>query len=61
MLAQDVSNVWTTAGYCKAGGFTSRSFIIEASLGKSCRIFVIYLTKIRGFIPYLVLCINFRV
>ena len=45
MLA--VTNGWTTEGYCKAGGFTSKSFIIEAVLGKSCRILVIYLTKFR--------------
>ena len=52
-------------GYCKAGGFTSRSFRTEAVLGKSCRVLVIYLTKFRKenpwIFPYLVLCINFRV
>ena len=37
----------TTEGYCKVDGFTSRSFIVEAVLGKSCRILVIYLTKFR--------------
>ena len=48
MLASEaVPNCWTTEGYCKAGGFTSRSFIVEAVLGKSCRILVIYLTKFR--------------
>ena len=48
MLGQEaVPNGWTTEGYCKAGGFTSRSFIIEAVFGKSCQILVIYLTKFR--------------
>ena len=42
-----VPNGWSTEGYCKAGSFTSRSFVLEAILGKSCRIFVIYLTKFR--------------
>ena len=56
----------TMESYCKAGGFTSRSFIIEAVSGKSCRILVIYLTKSRKknswvFVSYLVLCIDFRV
>ena len=41
------SNGWTTEGYCRAGGFTSRSFKTEAVLGKSCRVLVIYLTKFR--------------
>ena len=40
-------NDWTTEVYCKAGSFKTRSFIIEAVLGKSCRILVIYLTKFR--------------
>ena len=50
-------------GYCKAGSFTSKSFIIDAVLGKSCRIFVSRNLgrKIRGFIPYSVLYIKFRV
>ena len=50
--------------YCKTGDFTNRFFIIEAILGKSCQILVIYLTKfirkIRGFISFLVLFITFR-
>ena len=30
MLAEEVvPNGWTTEGYCKAGGFTSRSYIIH--------------------------------
>ena len=36
-------NGWTTEDYCEAGGFTSRFFIIEATLGKSRRILVILL------------------
>ena len=48
MLAQEVvPNGWVMEGYCKAGGFTSRSFIIEAVLEKSCWILMIYLTKFR--------------
>ena len=48
MSAQEaVPNGWTTEGYCKAGGFTSRTFITAAVLGKSCRVLVIYLTKFR--------------
>ena len=42
MLAEKpVSNGWTTESSCKAGGFISRSFIIEAVLRKSCRILMI--------------------
>ena len=51
MLA--VPNVWTTEGYCKAGGFTSKSFITEAVFGKSCRVLVIYLTKFRKENPWI--------
>ena len=48
MLAEEaVPNGWTTEGYCKAGGFTSRSLITEAVFGKSCRVLVIYLMKFR--------------
>ena len=48
MLAEEaVANGWTTEGYCKAGGFASRSFIVEAVLGKSYRMLVIYVTKFR--------------
>ena len=46
MLAKEaVPNGWTMEGYCRAGGFTSRFFIIEAVLGKSRRVLVIYLPK----------------
>ena len=49
MLAEEaVPNGSTTEGYYKAGGFTRRSFITEAVLGKSCRVLVIYLTKFRS-------------
>ena len=35
MLAYEaVPNGWTTEGYCKAGGFTSRSLIIRSCFWK---------------------------
>ena len=42
-----IPNSWATEGYCKAGGFTSRCFIMEVILGKCFWILVIYLTKFK--------------
>ena len=46
MMAEEaIPNGWTTEGYCKVGGWTSKFFKIEAILGIASRIMVIYLTK----------------
>ena len=45
-LAENVVlNDWVTWGYSKVGYATSRLFIMEAILGKYCRILMIYLIK----------------